>query len=242
MLADDTLYMLQGKMQTVRDRTGYTRDTRPEDAVGPVGDDYPMYWVNWYEAEEFCRRLNVRERAAGRLPRGYVFRLPTEAEWEYAARAGTRTANYGGPMAIRGKYDAPELDPIAWYGGNSSVGYSGRGWSTAGWAEMEYPGGIAGPHRVRTKLPNGWGLFNMLGNVNEWVGDWRAPYPGGATVDPPGPATGSEKVIRGGSWFNAARSSRSANRDRSGPGRRFFGLGFRVVLAPGHIGARGATR
>ena len=232
MLADDTPYLLHGEMQTVRQRTGYRKDSDPAEAVGVVAADMPMYWVNWNEAAEFCRRLTARERAAGRVPPGYVYRLPTEAEWEYAARAGTTGATYAGPLAILGKYDAPGLDAIAWYGGNSSVGYSGKGWSTADWPEKQYPGGMAGPHKVGTKKPNPWGLYNMLGNVNEWVYDWLAPLPGGQASDPAGPATGTEKVIKGGSWFNAARSSRAANRDRSDPRRRFFGLGFRVALAP----------
>jgi formylglycine-generating enzyme required for sulfatase activity len=234
MLADTSLYFLGGKERTIRERIGLPKDATPADAVGAMRDDLPMYWVNWFEAVEFCRRLTERERAAGRLPNGHVYRLPTEAEWEYAARAGTRTATYAGPIAILAPRNAPVLDAIAWYGGNSSVGYVGKGWETTDWEGKQYLGGTAGPRTVATKRPNRWGLFDMLGNVNEWVADWKAPYAGGAVRDPTGPDQGELRVIRGGSWFNAARSARAADRDWSKPGRRFFGLGFRVVLAKGH--------
>jgi len=233
MLADDRLYMLGGKERTIRDRLGFRRDAKMSDVVGNVAPDLPMYWVNWDEAVEFCRRLTARARRLGRLPAGYVYRLPTEAEWEYAARAGTREATYAGPIAILAERDAPVLDAIAWYAGNSSVGYRGNGWPTADWAGKQYPGGTAGPRRVGTRRANPWGLYDMLGNVNEWVADWYADHlPGGAVRDPVGPATGTQRGIRGGSWFNAARGERSADRDYSGPTRRFFGLGFRVALAP----------
>ena len=233
MLADDSLYVLGGKERTVRDRIGISRDADPLDALGSTDDDVPMYWVNWYEAAEFCRRLTDRERKAGRLPAGYVYRLPTEAEWEYASRAGTTTATYAGEMEIKGARNAPVLDTIAWYAGNSSVGYRGKGWDTTHWEGKQYPGGNAGPRAVGTRLSNRWGLYDMLGNVNEWCSDWYVNrLPGGAVTAPQGPATGELRVIRGGSWYNNARSIRAADRDWSKPGRRFFGLGFRVALAP----------
>lgn len=232
MLADDALYFLGGRERTVRDRIGLSKDANPRDAIGNMDDELPMYWVNWDEATEFCRRLTEAERKAGRLPAGYEYRLPTEAEWEYASRAGTTTATYAGDIDIKGARNAPVLDAIAWYAGNSSVGYSGKGWDTTDWEGKQYPGGDAGPRAVGTRRPNAWGLYDMLGNVNEWCRDWFGQLPGGTVSAPRGPTTGVLRVIRGGSWFNNARGARAANRDWSKPGRRFYGLGFRVALAP----------
>jgi formylglycine-generating enzyme required for sulfatase activity len=239
MLADDSLYQLGGKEQTVRQRIGLRKDADPHEALGNLDEHAPMYWVNWHEAAEFCLRLTRQERAAGRIPPGYEYRLPTEAEWEYASRAGTSTATYAGEIRIEGARNAPVLDAIAWYAGNSSVGYVGKGWDTRGWEGKQYPGGLAGPRTVGTREPNAWGLYDMLGNVNEWCADWFADrLPGGRVSAPHGPATGVLRVIRGGSWFNHARSERAADRDWSKPGRRFHGLGFRVALAPMLSGSR----
>ena len=125
------------------------------------------------------------------------------------------------------------LDPIAWYGGNSSVGYIGRGFSTKNWMEKQYPGGDAGPRLVGGKKPNAWGLYDMLGNVNQWCGDWYAEkLPGGNATDPHGPATGTGRVFRGGSWGLPASGIRAAGRTWLAPGLRSNGLGFRVALAP----------
>ena len=108
-LADDALTRNAG--QSVRQRDGNrTNVSDPNELVYNTADDAPMYWVSWEEAVAFSRRLTERERAAGRVPAGYEYRLPTEAEWEYAARAGTTTARYAG-----------ELDQIAWYLGNSTA-------------------------------------------------------------------------------------------------------------------------
>lgn len=228
MLADDALYMLGGTERTIRDRLGFDKDIDPERAIGDIRDDLPMYWVNWVEAAEFCRRLNDHSAP----PKGYVYRLPTEAEWEYACRAGTTGATYIGDLQILSERDAPALDAIAWYAGNSSVGFTGKGWPTDDWAGKQYPGGMAGPRAVGGKAPNRWGLYDMLGNVNEWCHDWYGALPGGSVSNPTGPASGNARVIRGGSWFNPAHSARAADRDWSKPGRRFWGLGFRVALAP----------
>ena len=167
------------------------------------GDNKPVEKVSWHDAVAYCAKLTGKEKAAGRVPGGYEYRLPTEAEWEYACRAGTTTAfSFGDDVSKLGEY--------AWYGGNSS--------STT--------------HPVGEKKPNGWGLYDMHGNVWEWCQDWYANYPGGSVTDPQGPATGSFRVNRGGSWIDSAGYCRAALRDGNGPGYRVSHLGFRPVLAP----------
>ena len=104
-----------------------TRDADPMGRIGNEGDELAMHYVSYDDCLEFCRRLNERERKAGRLPDGYEYGLPTEAQWEYACRAGSTTALYNGDIKIKGESNAPALDVIAWYGGNSSVNYEGRG-------------------------------------------------------------------------------------------------------------------
>jgi formylglycine-generating enzyme required for sulfatase activity len=165
----------------------------------------PVEQVNWYDAYTYCARLTVQERAAGRVPAGYEYRLPTEAEWEYAARAGTTTAfSFGNDPSYT------LLPNYAWFSGNSSQT----------------------THDVGTKQPNPWGLYDMAGNVWEWCGDWYHPYPGGAVTDPTGPSSGSAKVMRGGSWHFAAGDARSADRNFNAPDFASFGIGIRVVLGP----------
>jgi formylglycine-generating enzyme required for sulfatase activity len=166
----------------------------------------PVDTVSWPEATNYCAKLTVQERQAGRLPQGYAFRLPTEAEWEFAARAGTATRfSYG---------DDPgyvTLDAYAWFGSNSG--------------EASHP--------VGTRLPNPSALHDVHGNVWEWCMDWYASaYPGGSITDPKGPATGAGRVIRGGSWKGLNRFCRSASRASSDPLIRNNYVGLRVVLAP----------
>ena len=234
-LRDDTVYNIAGKQQTLREYWGMSRDGDPMNRCGDLKDDVPVYNVSWNEAVEFCRRLTQRERAAGRIPDGYEYRLPTEAEWEYASRAGTTTALPNGrDIHILGQNNAPVLDDIAWYGGNSSVGFNGRGFDTSGWPEKQYPGGRACARDVKGKQANRWGLYDMIGNVWEWCNDWYGDYPYGSVSDPIGSATGAYRASRGGSWGNYARDCRCANRAGGSPGFRDYGLGFRVALAPSH--------
>ena len=234
-LQDDTLYNLPGGKKTLREFWGMSRDGDPMNQCGDLKEDVPVYNVSWNEAVEFCRRLTQRERAEGRIPDGYEYRLPTEAEWEYACRAGTTSALPNGrDIRILGKNNAPALDDIAWYGGNSSVGFNGRGPDTSNWQEKQYSGGRASAREVKGKQPNRWGLYDMIGNVWEWCGDWYGDYPYGSATDPTGVATGAYRVNRGGGWYNDARNCRSAIRVRSEPGSRYDDLGFRVALAPSH--------
>jgi formylglycine-generating enzyme required for sulfatase activity len=146
------------------------------------GTDRPVDSVLWSDAVAYCQKLTERERAAGRITAQQEYRLPTESEWEYAARAGTTGARHG------------ELNAIAWFGGNSSNE----------------------THGVKGKQANAWGLYDMIGNVREWCGDWYDFYPTGSVTDPTGPVTspvwGSNRVIRGGGWNFGARDARAARR------------------------------
>jgi len=199
--------------------------------------DRPVEMVSWDDAVAFCAALEARLRAAGAPDDGLTFRLPSEAEWEYACRAGTQEATYAGDLTLRGKRDAPELDDIAWYGGNSGVGYDIARWAdSSGWKEKQHPHTKAGTRRVRQKRPNPWGLYDTLGNVWEWCADAvgygeRYPEPEGGKprVDPLGEA-GPSRACRGGSWPDTSRMLRAASRDASPPGNYHHILGFRICL------------
>jgi formylglycine-generating enzyme required for sulfatase activity len=190
--------------------------------------DRPVEHVSWDDVQEFLKRIN------GRVP-GLELRLPSEAEWEYACRAGTATALYTGNIEILGERNAPALDPIAWYGGNSGVDFDlDNGVDSSGWNEKQYSHTRAGTRRVGLKTVNPWGLYDMLGNVWDWCADhWHdsyqgAPADGGAWVEATAEA-GAYRVIRGGSWLVIARRVRSAYRSRFEPGYRGGGLGFRCA-------------
>jgi formylglycine-generating enzyme required for sulfatase activity len=159
------------------------------------GDKRPVERVSWDHCQEFCRKLSERE--------GKTYRLPTEAEWEYACRAGTTKAYYFGD-------DPAKLPDYAWFDGNS-------GDET---------------HPVGQKKPNAWGLYDMHGNVWEWCQDWYGGYPTSDQVDPQGPSEGSDRVYRGGSWRHDPRRCRSADRHRFEPGHRYHNLGCRLALVP----------
>ena len=183
----------------------------------------PVESVSWEDVQEFIRRLNERESGSG-----YRYRLPTEAEWEYAARAGSAGATPEGELRILGKRNAPVLDGQAWYGGNSGVSYVG-GYACSGWDAKQYAAERCGTHPVGQKRANGWGLHDMLGNVREWTADRHGDYPSGSVTDPQGPSTGSYRVGRGGGWGSYARYVRSANRGSGSPGGRGSDTGFRLV-------------
>ena len=236
-LQDDTKYNLAGKQQTLREFWGMERYGDPNNRCGELKDDVAVYNVTWNEAVEFCRKLTQRERNAGCVPDGYEYRLPTEAEWEYACRAGTTTAlPTGMDIRILGENNAPALDDIAWYGGNSSICFpqNERAVDTSGWKRKQYPFGRAFAREVKGKRANGWGLYDMIGNIREWCGDWHGTYTYGGVVDPVGPTIGAYRVNRGGGWTFAARGCRSAFRGKDSPDIRNYDMGFRVALAPRH--------
>jgi len=200
-----------------------------------VSDHRPVEQVSWDDCQEFIRRLNLRLD-------GLETRLPTEAEWERACRAGTTTATWVGDITLRGQNDAPELDAIAWYGGNSGVDFElGNGHDSSDWPEKQYPDtNKAGTHPVGRKAPNPYGLHDMLGNVFEWCQDAAEdyhghPYTSEPAVDPVSPGQGPSRVDRGGSWRAVARFTRAASRCAFPRGGRNDDLGFR--LAEGQVSA-----
>ncbi|MGC6547957.1 MAG: formylglycine-generating enzyme family protein [Rubripirellula sp.] len=162
------------------------------------GKQHPIESVSWDDATEFCRKLSVlpEEKAAGR-----TYRLPTEAEWEYACRAGTTTAYSFGDHEF-------QLDNYAWYGNK----------------------GKKSSHPVGEKKPNPWGLFDMHGNVWEWCQDWYDYLPDGSVTDPEGPSSGSRRVYRGGGWHYPAGNCKSFYRRKWMPAEGLKFVGFRVAV------------
>jgi formylglycine-generating enzyme required for sulfatase activity len=179
---------------------------------------YPAVNVTWDQARQFCAKLTTRERAAGRLPAGLVYSLPTEAQWEYACRAGTTTCNYAG--------DGDDVTKIAWY--VKTTGPFNRG-------------NMPRIQPVAQKQPNAWGLYDMLGNAREWVLDYIGPYPGGSVTDPHGPQKPVQpnlafRIQRGGAWIDAKSKMRCTWRGWSDPafgshkGFQEGTVGFRVAV------------
>ncbi len=231
---DDTRFLIGGKRTIpLREFFGVAKDGDVLRLVGNTDDNLPIIWVTWNECVAFCRKLTEAERAAGRLPAGYEFRLPTEAEWEYAGRAGSTGPVYE-PATGAGKASGSSaLDAVAWYAANSGVGYVGHAIDTHDWPEQkEEAAGRAGPRAVGTKAPNAWGLYDMLGNAAEWCLDFDGRYPGGRVTDWSGPPSGKFHVRRGGGWSSFGAHTRLAFRNWHEANFSFINLGFRVALAP----------
>ena len=157
------------------------------------GDNLPVECVSWNDCQAFIRKLNALT--------GQNFRLPTEAEWEFACRGGNNSRGY--------KYSGSNyIDNVAWHDGNS--------------------GGKT--HPVATKSPNELGIYDMSGNVDEWCSDWYGDYTSGAQTNPKGPYDGSSRVRRGGSWDDYVRYCRSSSRFNLNTTYRYLNLGFRLAL------------
>jgi formylglycine-generating enzyme required for sulfatase activity len=185
-----------------------------------INPDHPVMYVTWYGAAAYCDWLNLQQG----LPRAYNhgtwqcnggnpytaagYRLPTEAEWEYACRAESTTAFANGPITYPTGCSPrdPNLDLLGWYCGNAG-----------GWTQP-----------VAQKLPNAWGLYDMHGNLYEWCNDWHGSY-GGHVTDPVGPGAGSSRVLRGGLWYGQALICRSASRYSYDPSYSGGDFGFRPV-------------
>ncbi|MCX6874378.1 MAG: formylglycine-generating enzyme family protein [Verrucomicrobia bacterium] len=196
----------------------------PSHFKGPV--ELPVEQVSWEDCNDYCAKLNA-------LGNGPVFRLPKEEEWEYACRAGTETALWTGGITIKGDSNAPELDAIAWYGGNSGQELEVENpYDAKDWPERQYKDAMAGTHRVKLKAANPWGLHDMLGNVWEWCEDlWdeRAYEKSVAGETMAAAEERADRVVRGGAWDFRARFCRAAFRFGSGPGPRWLGLGLRLA-------------
>ncbi len=171
------------------------------------GDLYPVQHIRWSEALDFIEKLNKREGLSCPRKLNYrpgCYRFPTEAEWEYTARAGTTTLWSCGD-------DESCLQDHAWYKANSDIQ----------------------PHPIKRKRPNPWGLYDMHGNVWEMVWDWKGPYPTEAVIDPIGAKSSTHGVLRGGSFSREAAFLRTTKRYYGGEGMRYGSVGFRLVKNPG---------
>lgn len=169
-----------------------------------IGDDYPAYFLSWDLCQEFISVLNSLTHRE--------FRMPTEAEWEYAARGGHKSQGY----RYAGSNDCGE---VAWYDLNDAM---------LGLGDKDY-----GVHPVKTKQPNELGLYDMSGNLKEWCSDfYEKSFTTAARVDPQGPETGSGHVLKGGSWGSNDSFCRPAAREVSAPNKQLQGNGLRLVLTP----------
>jgi formylglycine-generating enzyme required for sulfatase activity len=185
-------------------------------------EDRPVEKVNWAECVTLCEAIGMR--------------LPSEAEWEYACRGGTTTGTWVGDLVVVGDNNAPALDPIAWYGGNCGVDFDleETGYDVTRWRNKQSEFARGGTRGVRQKKPNPLGLYDMLGNVDEWCYDADHKYTNDGQENPapvsPLESVGACRIIRGGSWHGFAKFVRAAYRRFADlPGLRYYFLGFRLA-------------
>lgn len=171
----------------------------PNYPLSGEGDDYPMYFISYAECKEFCKKLN--SLLSNQLSKGYKFSLPTEAQWEYAARGGKNSKGY--------KYSGTDnVNEIVWY--SSEYG-----------AKM---------HKVGTKIKNELGIYDMSGNVWEWCLDWSGDYNSSPQINPKGQKAGVARILRGGNWAGTSRFCRVSHRGSDNPAFRLIGGGVRLAL------------
>ena len=183
---------------TIRDQA--KKGTWSTDLKG-IGYNYPMYYISYDDCVAFVKKLNEKMKAEGQLPAGREFRLPTEAEWEFAARGGNFSRGY--------QYSGSNtFSSVAWYRDNCN--------------ETTHP--------VKRKQANELGLYDMSGNVLEWCNDWYYDYSPSLQTNPKGPSTGSYRVLRGGCWRYNAQDCRVASRISVSPDTRFNDSGLRLAL------------
>jgi formylglycine-generating enzyme required for sulfatase activity len=213
----------QGQYQKVMG----TNPSSFKDAQDPERSaNMPVEQVSWEDAVEFCRRLSAMPEEK---QRNRIYRLPTEAQWEYACRAGQQ-----GPFGFDSA--THELGQFAWFADNSGDKLldSNRIWKEAqedldGYLKV-LKGNRCRTHAAGQKKPNAWGLYDMHGNVGEWCADWYDDYPKGQATDPTGPQKGTDRVVRGGGFHFQSKDCRSAERLGSFPTNRVDDLGFRVIV------------
>ena len=196
-----------------------------------VGDNLPVDQVSWDDCQQFVKKLSQIT--------GKEFRLPTEAEWEYAARGGSNASLYNHEdIIINGNNNSPNLDPLAWYAGNCGRDYTSKegcdvdnSIDISEWEEKQYSDTRGGTHPVGKKLPNDYGLYDMLGNVMEWCSDYEGDYESGSQTNPQGPSSGSERVLRGGAWSYRPKACRVSYRSSLEHDTAKKHTGLRVVLS-----------